>query len=82
MNASIRVQHKHEPIMRAVRVNGQITEVQQSKKKDNTKMGDHLVSIHFVFFQFGRNIRQISQILLLSWNFGKTLSIVAKRDHF
>ena len=40
----------------------------------NNWMGDHLGSIHFVFFQFGRNIRQISQIcpiLLISLNFGK-----------
>ena len=27
MNASIRAQHKHEPAMKAVRVNGKITEV-------------------------------------------------------
>ena len=39
--------------MRAVRVNGQITEVKQLKTKANSKMGDHLGSIHFVFFQFG-----------------------------
>ena len=55
MNASIRAQHKHESTMRVVRVNGQI-KVKQSKTKDNIKMDDHLGSIHFVFFQFGRNI--------------------------
>ena len=31
MNASIRAQHKHEPVIKAVRVNGQITEVKQPK---------------------------------------------------
>ena len=36
--------------MRAVRVNGHITEVKQLKTKANSKMGDHLESIHFVFF--------------------------------
>ena len=50
LNASISAQHKHEPAMRAVRVNDKITEVKQSKTKDNTKMGDHLGFIHFVFF--------------------------------
>ena len=30
MNASITDQHKHEPAMKAVRVNGKITEVKQS----------------------------------------------------
>ena len=29
MNASTRAQHKHEPAMKAVRVNGKITEVKQ-----------------------------------------------------
>ena len=53
MNASIRAQLKHEPTMRAVRVNGQITaEVKQLKTWSwaNSKMGDHLGSMHFVFF--------------------------------
>ena len=39
--------------------------------QSNSKMGDHLGSIHFVFFS-GRNIRQIRQnceILLISLNF-------------
>ena len=30
LNASIRAQHKHEPKVKAVRVDGQITEVEQS----------------------------------------------------
>ena len=30
LNASIKAQHKHEPTMRAVRVNGEISEVKQS----------------------------------------------------
>ena len=52
MNASIRAQHKHEPAMKAVRVNGKITEVKQPQDQSNSKMGDHLGSIHFVFFQW------------------------------
>ena len=32
---------------------GRITEVKQSKTKNNTKMGDKLGSIHCVDFQFG-----------------------------
>ena len=50
MNASIRAQHKHEPAMKAVRVNGKITKVEQPQDQYNSKMGDHLGSIHFVFF--------------------------------
>ena len=30
MNALIRAQHKHKPAMKAVRVNGKITEVKQT----------------------------------------------------
>ena len=73
MNASIRAQHKHEPAMKAVRVNGKITEVKQpqDQSKSNSKMGDHLGSIHFVFFSVAENIRQICQILPISLNFGK-----------
>ena len=37
--------------MKAVRVNGKITEVKQPQDQFNSKMGDHLGSIHFVFFQ-------------------------------
>ena len=51
-------------------MNGQITSLV------NNWMGDHLGSIHFVIFfslaVIGRNIRQICQILLISWSFGKT----------
>ena len=77
MNASITAQHKHEPTMRVVRVNGQITEVKYiTKTKVNSKMGDHLGSMYFVFFStlaiISRITRQIIQILPLSWNFGKT----------
>ena len=42
LNASIRVQHWHEPTIRAVRVKGEISEVKQLKTKANSKMGDHL----------------------------------------
>ena len=37
--------------MKAVTVNGKITEVKQPQDQSNSKMGDHLGSIHFVFFQ-------------------------------
>ena len=50
MNSSIRAQYGHEPVMKAVRVNGMITEVKQPQDQSNSKMGDHLASIHFVFF--------------------------------
>ena len=59
-------------------MNGKISEVKQTSTSVNTKMGDHLGSKHFVFFQFGydcqntRQIRQICQILLISLSFGKT----------
>ena len=52
MNASIRAQHKHEPAMKAVRVNGKITVVKQPQDQSNSEMGDHLGSIHFVYFQW------------------------------
>ena len=42
-------QYKDEPKVKAVSVNGHITEVKQL----NNWMGDHLGFIHFVFFQFG-----------------------------
>ena len=47
--------YKHDTKVEVVRVNGKksTTEVKQIKTKDNTKMGDHLGFIHFVFFQFG-----------------------------
>ena len=64
---------KHEPAMKAVRVNGKITEVKQSSLVNN-KMADHLGSIHFEFFSGSniRQIRQICQIVLISLNYGKT----------
>ena len=49
MNASIRAQHKHESAMKAVRV---ITKVKQPQDQSNSKMGDHLESIHFIFSQW------------------------------
>ena len=33
VNDTIRAQHKHEPTMRAVKVNGQITEVKQLRPR-------------------------------------------------
>ena len=63
------------PEMKAVRVvsewvNGKITEVKQPQDQSNSKMGDHLGSTHFVFSSGRdiRQIRQISQILLISLN--------------
>ena len=49
LNASIRAQHKHGPAKKAVRVNGKISEVKQPQYQSNSKMGDHLGFIHFVF---------------------------------
>ena len=39
-----------EPKVKAVRVNGKITEVKQPQDQSNSKMGDHLGYIHFVSF--------------------------------
>ena len=58
LNASITAQHKHEPIMKAVRVNGQITEVKQPWT--NLILIPRWVTITFFFS--GRNIRQFRQI--------------------
>ena len=52
MNASVRPQPKHEPVMKAVKVNGKITEVKQLQDQSNSKIGHHLGSIHVVFFQW------------------------------
>ena len=41
--------NKHVTKVKAVRVNGQITEVKQFKAMDSTKMGEHL-GMHFVLF--------------------------------
>ena len=65
---------QQDPKVKAVRVNGKITEVKQPQNQSNSKMADHLGSIHFVFFS-GRNIRQIRQIcqiLLISLNYEKS----------
>ena len=50
MNASIRAQHKHEPAMKVVRVNGKITEVKQPQDQSNSKMGDHFRIHTFCLF--------------------------------
>ena len=52
LNASITAQHKHEPAVKAVRANGQITEVKQPKTNLILRWVTHLGSIHFVFFQW------------------------------
>ena len=49
MNAT---QHKHEPAMKPVRVSGKTTEVKQPQDQSSSKMGDHLRSIDFIFFQW------------------------------
>ena len=41
---------QHDPKVKAVRVNGKISELKQPKYQSNSNMGDHLGSIHFVFF--------------------------------
>ena len=64
------VQYKHDPKVKVVRVNGQITEVK--KTMANSNMGDHLFCLFFNLATVSKNIRQICQILQLSWNFGKT----------
>ena len=61
-------QYKHDPKVKAVRVNGQITEVKQPKTN---------LILRWVTFFSGRNI---SQIVLIGWNFGKTQILQSKRD--
>ena len=66
--------HKYEPAMKAMRVNGQITEVKQLK----TILILRWVTIYdpyILSFFSGRNIRQINQILLIRWNSGKNSNI-------
>ena len=56
----------------------------QLKTRANSKMGDHLGSIHFAFLNLpviGRNIGKISKILLFSWSFEKN-SITYKLTQF
>ena len=60
LNASIRAQHRHEPKVKAMRVNGQITEVKQSMSRGSTGMGDHL--FFFSLAMIGRNIKQIRKV--------------------
>ena len=40
-------QHKYEPKVKSVRVNGQITEVKETKTREQIRMGDHLASTVF-----------------------------------
>ena len=73
MNASIKAQHNHEPTMRAVRVNGKISEVKQSELRLILRwvtIWDP--NILAVIDKNIRQISQISQILLISLSFGKT----------
>ena len=75
MNASIKAQHKHEPTVRALRVNGKITEVKQSAVGLILRwvtIWDPNILSFFSLAMTGKNIRQIRQILLISLSFGKT----------
>ena len=75
LNASIKAQHKHEPIMRAVRVNGKISEVMQPALRLILRwvtIWDPNILSFFSLAMIGKNIRQISQILLISLTFGKS----------
>ena len=63
MNTSIRAQHKHEPAMKAVRVNGKITEVKHPQDQSNSMMGDHLGSIHFVFFSVAEILSKLGKFV-------------------
>ena len=47
--------------------------LEATKNKANSKMGDHPCTLsYFTLVVISRNTRQICQILLLSWGFGKT----------
>ena len=48
--------------MKTVRVNGKITEVKQPQDQSNTKMGDHLGSIHFVFFKVAEILSKLGNL--------------------
>ena len=78
MNASIKVQHKHEPTMKAVRVNGKISEVKQSALRLILRwvtIWDPNILSFISLAMISKNIRQIRhicQILLISFSFGKT----------
>ena len=73
LNASIKAQHKHEPTMRAVRVNGKITHVKQSALRIRwVTIWDPNILSFFSLAMIGKHIRQICQILLISLSFGKT----------
>ena len=71
MNASIKAQYKHEPTMKAVRVNGKITEVKQLALQLILRwvaIWDPNILAFFSLAMIGKNIRQI---LLISLIFGK-----------
>ena len=71
MNASIAAQCKDEPAMKAVRVNGQVTEVKQLK----TNLILRWVTITFCLFSVAEilgNLDKFFNFLQISWNFGKT----------
>ena len=72
LNASIKAQHKHEPTMRAIRVNGKISEVKQSALRlvlRRVTIWDPNILSFSSLAMIGKNIRQI---LLISLRFGKT----------
>ena len=66
LNTSTRAQHKHEPAMKAVRVNGQITEVKQLRLRLILRWVTIYDPYILSLFQFGYDwqiyIRQNRQI--------------------
>ena len=78
LNASIKAQHKNEPTMRTMRMNGKISEVKQSALRLILRwvtIWDPNILSFFTLAMIGKNIRQISQIcqiLLINLSFGKT----------
>ena len=70
-------QYQHHPKVKAVRMNGKISEVKQPQDQSNSKMGDHLGSIHFVFFQwqkYSANLPNFTKKLELRKNSNKEYS--------
>ena len=51
--------------MKAVRVDGKITEVKQPQDQSNSKIGDHLGSIHFVFFSVAEILGKLGKFAKL-----------------
>ena len=65
--ANICTMIQHDPQVKAVRVNGKISKVKQPQDQSNSKMGDHLGSIHFVFFQWQKYLGKFAKFYLSAW---------------